>query len=99
MDISDNAKFAFVIAAGDDYIQDVRNRLDDLSKHLLSSSPPVEGMKKFHDNIWLIPLPDGLPFLADMLKWVRRTGIHLRILFLQKEPDWMQYPADEPKKA
>jgi hypothetical protein len=49
-------------------------------------------MKKVHENVWLIPLADGLPFLAKLIDWGGSDGVSIRILFLAEASNWIKYP-------
>jgi hypothetical protein len=58
-----------------------------------------EGTQAIHDNIWLIQLSNGLPFLAEILKWSRPSEVTIRILFLQETPAWLEYRSAGPPAA
>ena len=53
-----------------------------------------EGTQKIHENVWLLPLANGLPFLAKLIDWGNSYSIPIRILFLAELPIWIKYPPD-----
>lgn len=53
---------------------------------------PPEKTTKIHENVWLIPLATGLPFLAELIQWGNAYSVPIRILFLAESPDWIEYP-------
>ena len=95
MDISKNAKFAFVIA------EHPKNEYGEVDKRkwqeFLASAKPNEkkgkGTLTIHENVWQIPLDTELPFLSHLCEWAIPMKIPLRILFLNEPPEWIQYPA------
>jgi hypothetical protein len=93
MDINQNAKFAFVIAEGTDLaVPEKLRQMLEYNARLEQATRLLEETITIHNNVWLIPLPDGLPFLGEMMKLANSSGVRLRILFVQSEPDWMKYP-------
>jgi hypothetical protein len=91
-----NAKFALVIAEYPKLVefQGVDERkwkgfLFDLPRF----APPSKETTKIHDNVWLIPLNGGMPFLVQLFQYASGMDIPLRILFLDAEPDWIRYPS------
>ncbi len=100
MNDCENAKFALVIAGAkpmfggpdldkwNSFVTSVRNNVRR-----------VEEMLIMHDNVWLIPLETEMRILCGLLEWGIDMQIPLRILFLQSEPDWIQYPpVQKPKE-
>lgn len=93
-----DAKFALVIAerlkyrpsTGNDHLKNWSNFEGNIKQNVLQP----EGTQTIHDNIWLIPLSNGLPFLAELLRWGGSYSIPIRILFLAEAPEWIKYPPD-----
>jgi hypothetical protein len=93
-----DAKFAFVIAERKEYKvgggnEHIRQWTDFLGNVKMYSTPP-EGTQKIHENVWLIPLSSGLPFLSQLIDWGGSSGVSIRILFLEEAPNWIKYPPD-----
>jgi hypothetical protein len=93
-EFSHNAKFALAIAE-----KPIRGTVQDPDKiwkeflgNYRSHIRPTEDIQMIHENVWLIPLDTGMPFVGRLLDWTNMAGIPLRILFLDEEPDWIQYP-------
>jgi hypothetical protein len=61
--------------------------------------PPVEGIQRFHENVWQIPLNTGFSFLCELHGWAGSVKVPLHILFLEVAPDWITCPPDAPKTA
>src|ERR1700722_14996664 len=59
---------------------------------------PPEGTQTIHDNIWLIELSNGLPFLTKLIEWGESYSVSIRILFLAEAPTWIKYPPDAQAK-
>jgi hypothetical protein len=103
MKIDLDAKFAFVVAAqqpctpGDETGHRASWRL--FVDNIRRIEAPPAGMQTIHENIWLIPLANGLPFLADLIRWSTDCHMTLRILFLEEVPNWLIYPPDAEKTA
>jgi hypothetical protein len=96
VNVSKNAKFALVIAEAR---KNERHESDAASwSEFLAKVPklarPNQEAQTIHDNVWLIPMDTGIPFLVRLFDLANSSGIHLRILFLDAEPDWIQYPPD-----
>ncbi len=91
-----NAKIALVIAepikskAGYADQDTWRSFLASIQKNVKQ----IEGIDCFHENVWQIPLDNGLPFLVELLRWAGGIGIQIRVLFLEEAPDWIKYPPD-----
>jgi hypothetical protein len=87
-----NATFALVIA----------ERLDTPGKDLgpdawstfLATTreyvPKMKGVQQIHENVWVIPLRDGLSNFDKLVGWARYTGGTTRVLFLEEIPDWVR---------
>ncbi len=96
VNVSKNAKFALVIAKArknEHHESDAESRSEFLAKVPRLGRPNQE-TKTIHDNVWLIPMDTGIPFLVRLFDLSNGSDIHLRILFLDAEPDWIQYPPD-----
>jgi hypothetical protein len=63
------------------------NFLNNVQKN----APPPGGTKMIHDNIWLLPVSDGMQFLTKLAPWASQYSISLRVLFFEKEPEWTIY--------
>jgi hypothetical protein len=99
-----DAKFAFVVAEGKPPL--VASRFDDAPTkwqffvaNTQKLDPPPAGTQKIHENIWLIPLSIGLPFLTELIECSRGQSVTLRILFLAESPEWITYPIKYPPDA
>jgi hypothetical protein len=97
MNTHPESKFAFVVAERPKHdpaqpINDVGMNWTDFLVNVQNIAKPPEGMQKIHDNIWLIPLANGLPFLAGLIQWGGAYRVQIRILFLDEAPNWLQYP-------
>jgi hypothetical protein len=96
-----SAKFALVIGerpttnTSDVPVPRWSKFLSDIQKNI----QPCAEIQKIHENVWLIPLGIGIPFLGQLIEWAGSYQIPLRILFLDAEPDWIKYPPDSPKTA
>ena len=96
VNVSKNAKFALVIAEAR---RNERRETDAASwNEFVAKVPqqarPNQETQTIHDNVWLIPMDTGIPFLVRLFDLSNGSDIHLRILFLDAEPDWIQYPPD-----
>lgn len=89
-------KFVFVLVE-----MPKRETVDELSKqwrdfvnNVRSQTPPCEGLIEIPENVWLLPLPNGLPFLIHVLEAAKNKELRTRILFLQNQEDlaWSLYP-------
>ena len=93
-EFSKNAKFALVI--GEPPKNSFREPNLEKWKDFLGCVPqfarPNKETKMIHENVWLIPLASGMRFLAQLFDLANGKNIPLRILFLDEEPDWLQYP-------
>jgi hypothetical protein len=94
-----DAKFAFVVAEGKPPL--VPDRPDDAPtqwqffvRKARELESPLEGMQKIHENVWLLPLATGLPFLTKLIEWAGSYEVSIRILFLAEAPNWIKYPPD-----
>jgi hypothetical protein len=71
------------ISSWQDFVTNIRN----------NTSPPSKTIT-IHENVWLIPLANGLPFLGDLVRRAESCQIPMRVLFLEEEPTWIKYPPD-----
>jgi hypothetical protein len=97
IDLSNNSRFAFVVCERPVYSLDIQNperKWQEFLTNIQYQLKPVEGIQRIHDNVWLIPLANGMPFLTKLFEWATSMGIPLRILFLESEPAWIKYPPD-----
>jgi hypothetical protein len=92
-----DAKFAFVVAEWN-YKQwqgnDHKEKWQQFLSAIQRNAKLPAGMQTIHENVWLLPLANGLPFLANLIEWARSYEIPIRILFLAEAPDWIKYPPD-----
>ena len=96
MNVSKNAKFALVIAEArrnNNQETDAASWNEFVAKVPRHARPSQE-THRIHDNVWLIPMDTGIPFLVRLFDLSNGANIQLRILFLDAEPDWIQYPPD-----
>jgi hypothetical protein len=96
VNVSKNAKFALVIAEArknEQHESDAASWSQFIAQVPKQARPSPE-TQTIHDNVWLIPMDTGIPFLVRLFDLSNGSGIHLRILFLDAEPDWIQYPPD-----
>jgi hypothetical protein len=54
--------------------------------------PPAGKTERIAESSWLIPLDSELSFFAALVKMLKDFGIPFRILFFEKEPDWIKHP-------
>jgi hypothetical protein len=99
-----DAKFAFVIAEGKPpLVPDRTDRAPTQWQFFVGKVRELEslteGMQKIHENVWLIPLATGLPFLTKLIEWAGSFGVSIRILFLAEAPIWIKYPPDTKSTA
>ena len=95
-------KLAFVIAAypkeptlnGRESRENWLDFVGNLQRH---GRPPA-GMQTLHDNVWLIPLANGLPFLNELIQLGHSYSVPINILFLEDAPTWITYPPAKPEK-
>ncbi|HZM06007.1 MAG TPA: hypothetical protein VFC44_23645 [Candidatus Saccharimonadales bacterium] len=73
-------------------VNDPSNMWSNFLCNIQTKAPPPEGTQTLHDNIWLLPVADGMQFLTQLTPWAVQYDISLRVLFLDKEPDWTIYP-------
>ena len=52
--------------------------------------------KMLGENVWLIPLSNGLPTLTSLLQDAQSNGFAYKVLFLSEEPAWSKFMP--PKK-
>jgi len=100
MNVSQNAKFALVIAAKPDAYNpqlispEPERRWREFSGDARLREMLQKGFYKIHENVWQIDLNNTMPLLADLLALARQYEIRLHILFSDAEPDWIKYPPD-----
>jgi hypothetical protein len=100
MNFSQNAKFALVIAEEPPLSPDPSERnWGNFMDNVPNKGPLSQGNELIHNNVWLIPLSTGLPFLGKLTGLATVWKIPLRVLFLEEKPDWILYPPDSAKKV
>jgi len=97
MNIHLEPKFAFVVAERPKYnpasgVPDPEEKWQGFLGNAKNIPKPPEGMQKIHDNVWLMPLATGLPFLGQLIQWADSYRVAIRILFVDEAPNWLQYP-------
>ena len=100
-EFSKNAKYALVIGASKaSYGHDKRTEWQEFLTTLQNNARTIGETITIHDNVWLIPLDTGMRFLSALVASVGNNDkVLLRILFLDEEPDWIQYPPDAKSSA
>jgi hypothetical protein len=98
------AKYAFVVAERPNYdpaggVHDPAKNWSDFLVNIQNVPRRPEGIETIHDNIWLLQLSNGLPFLAELIRWGGAYQIAIRILFLAEVPNWLQYPSPAEKPS
>jgi hypothetical protein len=95
-----DAKFAFVVAERQKYVpgmgSSVQSNWQDFLNNVRNNVYLPEGTETIHENFWLIPLANGLPFLAHLIRLGDSYSVPIRILFLANVPTWIKYPPDAP---
>jgi hypothetical protein len=99
-DFTENPRFAFVVAEfpKNEYGEPDKATWDKFLGNIGRNKRQAEVAPTIHDNIWLIPLNTGMPFLNHLMQCAEPYPIPLRILFLNDEPDWIKYPPDDSSK-
>jgi hypothetical protein len=100
-EFSKNAKFALVIAERPKMATDEeeRKKWGDFLGSIRQNARPNKETTLINDNVWLIPLDSGMRFLAQFFDLAVGKDIPLRILFLDEEPNWLQYPKPDEAKS
>jgi hypothetical protein len=93
-EFANNAKFALVIVERPKLASDEeeKKKWNDFLGSVRQNAKPNKETTLINDNVWLIPLDSGMRFLAQFFEVCAGADIPLRILFLDAEPDWLQYP-------
>ena len=66
------------------------------SKHQNERAAPALKGKELGENVWLIPLSNGLPSLTSLLQDAQSNGFAYKVLFLSEEPTWSKFtPAQQ----
>jgi hypothetical protein len=103
MNISQNAKFALVIAEypKNTYGENDKMKWEQFLGTAMSKFPQSKNTPTIHEGVWQIPLESDMPFLAKLCQRACEMDIHLRILFLDADPDWLHCPppAEKPFAA
>ena len=91
-----DAKFAFVVAERQKNIPGVgvQANWQEFLKTVADTAHPPVGTQTIHENIWLIPLATGLPFVSELIRCSGDWSVSIRILFLAQPPVWIKYPPD-----
>jgi hypothetical protein len=59
---------------------------------------PPPNTLRIHNNIWVIPIGTGFPFLGSLMKYAADAEIPIRLVFLEEIPDWIKNPFNAKKK-
>lgn len=51
----------------------------------------IEGLEKLGQNVWLIPLPCGVPALGRVVSVCEHLSFKYRLLHIDHEPVWVSY--------
>ncbi|MGD1087901.1 MAG: hypothetical protein ABR955_04145 [Verrucomicrobiota bacterium] len=102
MNVSQNAKFALVIASKPEFHNPLvvepdrnwREFLYDVRQREVRSKVH----EKIHENVWQISLNDEMPFLVYLMEQAAQRNIPLHTLFLDAELDWIRYPKSAESK-
>jgi hypothetical protein len=91
-----DAKIAVVIAEREKYVPGIgslaqKNWLNFLDDVQNNGRQPADATM-IHENIWLIPVATGLPFVSELIGAGGRHSVAIRILFLNDIPAWIEYP-------
>ena len=102
MNACENAEFALVIAEPEQYGfgsgPDPTRKWQEFLANIQNHIPPSVKVLRIHENVWQIPLNTEMRTLTQLFDWSHNAGIRLRILFLDEEPDWIEYPPVEKPK-
>lgn len=60
----------------------------EIEKTVASIEPKCAGLQKLSDNVFLIPLKNGLSAFGTLLH-AAQEGFPCRVLFLDEEPAWI----------
>jgi hypothetical protein len=98
-----DAKLALVIAEGKPpLVPNMNDRAPTQWQFFVAKvgelGTPPAGTLTIHENVWLIPLANGLPFATKLIEWAQSYSVSIRILFLTEVPVWIKYPPDAEEK-
>jgi hypothetical protein len=96
-------KYALAIAEGTPPL--VQARFDDAPtqwQFFVANAKTLESLPKdtikIHENVWLIPLATGIPFLAKLIESCPTYSVSIRVIFLEEIPKWIKYPPNASPK-
>lgn len=55
----------------------------------------IEGIEKLAEDVWLIPLPQGLPFFAKLAAAANHVGYPYRVMPIEHDASWIEYDGYE----
>jgi len=97
-----NVKFALLVASKPPY-NPMTNPQELAYIDFLNNMPRIEqpppDTEKIHDNVWLIPLSTGMPFLSSLCVYAKAWNVPHRILFLDEKPEWIKWPPPDETPA
>lgn len=66
-------------------------RIDEYRSRREETLPQIEGIEVLGQDVWLIPLPHGLPFLAKIASVADFVGYPYRLMPIEHEACWISY--------
>ena len=51
----------------------------------------IEGIERLSEDVWLIPLPQGLPFFAKIASVADHVGYPYRVMPIEHDVAWVKY--------
>jgi len=99
MNVSQNAKFAIVIANAPKYatVGVERQTWNSFLESLPQIETPIPGVERPTENLWQIDLQNGLLGLSKIIAESANHQIPIRLLFLDDAPDWILFPPPAEK--
>lgn len=64
---------------------------DEYRRKRDSTTQRIEGIENLSEDVWLIPLPQGLPFFAKLASVADHVGYPYRVMLIEHEASWIQY--------
>jgi hypothetical protein len=61
---------------------------ESLSKRLRGKAKEAKGIQMLAENVYLIPLDNGLPFLAESIQGAAEKKVPYRVRFFDDDPQW-----------
>ena len=51
----------------------------------------IEGIERLAEDVWLIPLPQGLPFFAKIASVADHVGYPYRVIHIEHDVSWVRF--------